>query len=167
MKFDSNLLNPFVFQKLQAIELMGPINMIDGKSLNSINDIQQITFESEYFVDMIRKNGINWIRDLNPHINVNLSNITDIAYTFYNKIQLKLRPENYITEHHFFKLFRDEDFCLYKDLPFNQLVVLMYEVVVSFTFDTELREFYSKRNYTCTYLWIAQYFRTFLRLYDV
>jgi hypothetical protein len=74
INIDSNLLNPSVFKALRTIRLIGPVNMIDGNSLNALNYLVSISFIKEYYRDMIHKNGIKWIRDLNSQLQVNLSN---------------------------------------------------------------------------------------------
>ena len=57
------------------------------------------------------------------------------------------------------KLFPDKDFCLYKHFPFNQLVILS-ELVQ----DDKAFKLLNSRDYTCTYLWLTQYFGKFLQL---
>ena len=52
--------------------------MINGKSLNSLESLLSIEFYKDNYRDMIYKNGIKWIRDLNPDLNVNLNNLTEI-----------------------------------------------------------------------------------------
>lgn len=118
IKVDSNLLNPYVFEKLISIQLFGPVNMIDVNSFNQIKNLRFLTFDKGYFVDMIRKNGIKWIRSLNAHLNINLSlsNLQEIDKVYEkNRIELNVKSDIYMTENRFSKLFRDEDLCLYKD----------------------------------------------------
>ena len=68
INIDSNLLNPSVFKYLEMITLTGPVNMIDGKSLNAFKNLMQIIFLKEHFRDMIHKNGIKWKNNLNTNI---------------------------------------------------------------------------------------------------
>ena len=163
INIDSNLLNPSVFKALRAIRLIGSVNMIDGNSLNALNSFVTISFIKEYYRDMIHKNGIKWIRDLNSQLKVNLSNFKELI-SYYrilkNKRFICIDGFSYISEIRLSKLLPDEDFCLYKDFPFNQLVILM-EYIYD---DRMLAVLNSTRHYTCTYLWLTQYFHIFLRL---
>lgn len=52
--------------------------------------------------------------------------------------------------------FPDEDICLYKEFPFNQLVILIDELL--FLKNTD--------NLTCTYLWIARFFSIYATFND-
>ena len=161
INIDSNLLNPSVFQDLNLISFSGAVNTIDGNSLNALKSLNQIYFSKNYYRDMIHKNGIEWIRDLNSDLDVNWSNFTELQYRYYNnKRQIFIDTTSFSTEIRLSKLFPDKDFCIYKDFPFSKLVILM-ELVFD---DKVLSLINSTNHYTCTYLWLAQYFKTFFEL---
>ena len=156
INIDANLLNPSVFQNTYSVYISGQVNMIDGNSLNALESLHIIVFFKDSYRDMIHKNGIKWIRDLNPDLNVNLSNSNEIKTSDFIKLKMIiLKPKSSLSNIHLSKLFPDEDFCLYKDFPFNQLVS-----VLEFADDNILYEFFNstRQYYTCTYLWVAQYF---------
>ena len=168
INIDSNLLNPSVFQYTEGVSFSGQVNMIDGNSLNALENIMSIEFYKDNYRDMIHKNGIKWIRDLNPDLNVNLSisNLAEeIEETYVSQLKMiVLRSKSPLSNIHLSKVFPDEDFCLYKDFPFNQLVI-----VTELANDYILIEFLNstRQHYTCTYLWLAQYFHKFINTSDV
>ena len=156
INIDSNLLNPSVFQNLETISFIGSVNKIDGNSFNGLKLLYLIEFDKIYYRDMIHKNGIKWIHDLNHDLDVNLSNFNEIENKFLRtkSIQISSNKKIFI-EKRMSKVFPDKDFCLYKDFPFNQLVFLMeYEYEEALT---NLSSYY-----TCTYLWLVQYFYIFI-----
>ena len=161
INIDSNLLNPSVFKMLLNLRLIGPVNMIDGNSLNALEYFFSIFIVKEYFRDMIHKNGIKWIRYLNVHLDVNFSSsLKELMNAYQSKKLISIDGFSYISEIRLSKLFPDEDFCLYKDFPFNQLVILMEY----FYDDRMFAVLNSTRHYSCTYLWLTQYFHIFLQL---
>ena len=163
INIDSNLLNPSVFQNLSIIYLSGSFNKIEGHSLNALIKLKQILIVKKYYRDIIHKNGIKWIRDLNAHLDVNIGNFEELETYYNNSILIRVGCFDSNTEIRSSKLFPDEDFCLYKDFPFNQLVILM-ENVYDYQIFTALLGSKTKRQYSCTYLWLAQYFHLFLKL---
>ena len=55
-------------------------------------------------------------------------------------------------------IFPDEDFCIYVDFPFNQFVIL-YEI-----FNLEINFTYKENEFSCTYLWLIQYYEFYYKL---
>lgn len=90
INIDSNLLNPSVFQSTMEIKLNGQVNTINGSSLNALKNLISIRFTKEYFRDMINKNGIKWMRDLNTHLNVNFSGLEELNYNYGNRKTIKI-----------------------------------------------------------------------------
>ena len=56
-------------------------------------------------------------------------------------------------------LFPNKDFCLYKDFPFNQFVIL----TKVFMCCTDIPDEY-KMEFTCTFMWISQYYSVLVNL---
>ena len=161
INIDGSLLNPSIFQKLAVISLSGSVNMIDGRSLNALKNIGNIIIAKYNYRDMIHKNGIKWIRDLNPDLDVNFNNFEKLVLTFFVKLKIiTIQNVGGQAEIRLSKLFPEKDFCLYKDFPFKQLVilteVLRYRIV---------NESLTNR-YTCTYLWLAKYFPKYIKAYN-
>ena len=57
--------------------------------------------------------------------------------------------------------FPDEDFCVYKDFPFDKLVILM-QICNS----DELTELIKTEEFTCTYLWLIQYMDSYYEYFN-
>ena len=161
INIDSNLLNPSVFRNTEQILFSGQVNMIDGNSLNALGILNKIEFLKDNYREMIHKNGIKWMRYLNPDLNVNLSNFREIEDNYYSRSKLiEIVGASFWPNIRLSKLFPDEDFCLYKDFPFKQLVILMESAFSNKVFEL----LYLTRDYKCTYLWLAQYFHIFLKI---
>ena len=162
INIDSNLLNPFVFKNLKTIHLFGSFDKIDGNSLNAFKELFNIRIVKKNYRDIIHKNGIKWIRDLNSGLDVTgyLSNYEKLKEKYHQRTEIQIGCFDSKTEIRSSKLFPDEDFCLYKDFPFNQLVILM-EYAIN---DEIFKLLDSNRQYTCTYLWLAQNFHIFIKL---
>ena len=158
INIDSNLLNPSVFQGLTTIFFSGSLNTIDGNSLNALKNLLSIWIEKKNYRDFIHKNGIKWIYDINAGLNVNLSNFEELKKFYYNKKEITVG--GFGSNKEMSKVFPDEDFCLYKDYPFNQLVILI-EIANN---HEVFRILNLTKHYTCSYLWLAQYFNLFLEL---
>lgn len=105
-----------------------------------------------------QKNGIKWTRSINPETNVDLSQpqdkLLDIPLTKPNKSRTYFLIEvlTFLTLT-VNEVFPDEDFCLYNDFPFEQLVI------VSFYMDNLQLENIknNKTKISCTYAWLARY----------
>lgn len=162
INIDSNLLNPFVFKNTELLSFIGSVNMIDGYSLNRLQSLVQIEFSNNYYRDMIHKNGIEWTRDLNPDLDVNLSNFNEILDKSNRTKNIFIVSKGFSTEIRLTKLFPEQDFCLYRDFPFNQLVIFME--IPDPGDEEKLEIFNSTIYYTCTYLWLTQYFEIFIRM---
>ena len=153
IKLGLELLNPFVFANLELIFISGFVDVISLNLFDELKSLKMINFESTYFRKLMHKNGIDWIKRINRDLNVSL-NSNQLNSDFSNRSRLILascsaqfqnnEPSN--------RLFPDEDFCLYKDFPFNQLIILMQyctnEILDLIQNDVE---------FSCTYLWLNQY----------
>lgn len=159
---DSNLLNPSVFRNLMSVYFTGPINMIDGNSFKALENLKTVSFSKEHYKDIIHKNGIEWMRVFNEHLDVDLSNFTQLEENYYKRSHILISRISSGYEIRLSKILPDEDFCLYKDFPFNQLVVLM-----EYSFFDPMLKFLNLSDYTyysCTYLWLTQHFNSFLEI---
>ena len=153
LNIDSNLLNPSVFRKLNIFQISGPVNTIDGKSFKALKNLKEIRFSKTDFRDMIHKNGIEWMRDLNSGLNVNLSDFEELKKNYHRKIRIDIGVYSYMSEIRLSKVLPDRDFCLYENFPFNQLVIL-----IEIAYQDRLLPLLNSSHYSCTYLWLAKYF---------
>ena len=162
VNIDSSLLHPSVFERTEEIHLYGKFNKIDGSTIGALKSLNRIIFSKEYFRDIVHKNGIKWMSGFNANLSVNLSNFEDLEYNYVYRRKFFAECNSYTPEIRLSKLFPDKDFCLYKDFPFKQLVILSEFVEREQVY--KLFNSSTSRDYTCTYLWLAQYFEKFLNL---
>ena len=153
VELNLEFLNPSVFEKLTLILINGKIKSIDSDVFVALKKITKIAFQSNYLKSLMHdKRGIEWIKNINKQITVNLTNKTEMDQNWENVKYLYFHCWNFIFTIHPSDVFPDEDFCLYKDFPFNQLVLLLQ------TCKTESNHDYFRKKLSCTYLWLIQYY---------
>ena len=152
IEISSKMLNTQVFKRLIKLEILGFVDRIDGDCLNELN-LSEVSFESVHFRKLVHKNGIDWIRRLNADLNVNLSNKSDVR-RYINKSRLiSLNCDVIFTEGiRMSRVFPDEDFCLYVEFPFHQMIFLAQ---VCDWFDDRFD--LTVHSYSITYIWLIQY----------
>ena len=105
------------------------------------------------------KQGIEWIRQLNNGVTLNLSKSEPAPNSNLAKEIVLMRsltkPTNPISN-----IFPEEDFCIYVDFPFNQFVIIK-EVI----YDDVFKAINTDTKFTCTYLWLIQYYEFYSRYY--
>ena len=69
------------------------------------------------------KQGIKWIKYINHDVNVSLLGANVSQYSKPIRIFLNIKYESDIKIRNW-NTFPDEDFCIYVDFPFNQLVIV-------------------------------------------
>ena len=153
INLDLNLLHSSVFKYTPEISILGTLNSIDEKILKHLKNLLRIVIGPLIFKKINHKQGIEWIKQWNFDVNViNLTNITqvqnvckEIVLDGFNNKPLKRLPS----------IFPDEDFCLYANFPFNQLVIITERIYMV----NALR--YIDIDLTCTYLWLSQHYRSY------
>ena len=158
INLNKQLLHPNVFYNLESIYIHGSINRIDEDIFEDLYWLKIISFKTNYFRKIMHSNGIKWIRAINSHVNVNVSNDTEILRHDSLVKHINMDCFYYSQEERLSSVFPDEDFCLYVDFPFNQLVLLIqicddqaYYIITT--------------NYSCTFLWLIQFYTTYYTFY--
>jgi len=155
------MLNPSVFRSLGDLTVWGFVNSISGNDINQIKSLRSIELENIYFKSLIHKNGINWIKEINSDLNVNLRMGNQKMLYLNHTFEIIILSQSFLT-FELFKikyLFPVEDFCLYRDFPFNQLIILT-------TPNTNLNLVNTnKLNKYCTYLFIVQYYDIYIQFF--
>ena len=143
---DLDILNPSVFNYTEDIRIRDSfLNRINGDIFEHLKNLLRIEIDEESFRKINHKQGINWIRQWNHDVNVNLSNIHENCSSHKEIIALSSKIP---------KIFPEEDFCIYVDFPFNQLVILFV-----YFYDSEFDgEYKSEGEFTCTYLWLVKHY---------
>jgi hypothetical protein len=145
---DSNsFLNKYIFNSIDNLLLMGEINSIEKDIFKPFKKLKMIYLETIYFGKLSRK-GIEWISSINSDLHVNLSNRSELDLYVNQTTTIILFiysiSNNEIDK---IKIFQDEDFCLFKNYPFDQLVFFQIAYI---------KRYFSLK-YTCTVQWIQKY----------
>lgn len=149
---DSKLLNPSIFAQMKDFKLYGHFKSIETIVFKPFEHLKQVLFYSTQTLQVIRKQGIGWIQNINSHIEVDYRNKTDILKHMDSIVNIYLAPDREFYSDVNNHMIYDQDFCLFAHFPFQQLVNIrlgFYEDVLAFR---------SKTKYSCTELWISQYF---------
>lgn len=121
-----------------------------------------------YVREFFHYNGIEWIKC----INVAAFDIVDLDSAESNRSALRLIRRNAIlielkalfsydeNRLSFEKRFPDEDFCLYQEFPFRQLIVLTDDSFLSVVTNKTTKV-------TCTFMWLAKYYPTHYPILNV
>ena len=98
----------------------------------------------------MRKQGIDWFKNLNSKLKVNLTSIEAVQPYWRFRKEIILGEEREFLVDDRMRYFYDEDFCLFKDYPFKQLVI---------TWPIINKQKLIKLS--CTEIWVFKYLRIF------
>jgi len=129
----SKMLNPTVFRSLREMTILGFVNSISGNAIFNITYLEKLSLERVHFRSLLHRNGITWIKEINKHLNVNLSNLIifenetnfylfDFSFVFQISLDDDVNafffayPSKSIIK----ETFPVEYFCIYRDFPFYQ-----------------------------------------------
>ena len=161
INLDLNLLHPKVFKNLSKITIgFGSLNLIDGEIFKHLECLLSIEIYPIILRKINHKQGIKWIRQINYGMSVNLSNLTENDKSMDIILMGTLNSGK--TFYPMSRIFPDEDFCIYVEFPFNQLV-LVYQYFDEYMFLINLD---SKAFYSCTFLWLAQYYERYYEYFQ-
>ena len=153
---DSNsFLNKHVFSRIKYLALFGEINSIEKDIFKPFKCLKTIYLETIFFRKLSKK-GTEWISSINSDLHVNLSNRSELdLYVNQTKIIFLDLFTISNTEKDKIKIFQDEDFCLFRNYPFDQLVLFKIK---------HLNTLFSLK-YTCTIQWVLKYVSKFKGYY--
>ena len=136
------LLNKYVFREVKILSLTGIINTIQVDLFVHFKEIRLVklgldNYESFYYT------STKWMNSLNTGLKINLHNTIEFNLNRHRIIVIECY---HIHSFAFAKKYTypDEDICLFKDFPHNQLV---YPTFV----------FEGKMQCTCTLIWLIQH----------
>ena len=116
--------------------------------------MKKIEFETPQFRSLIHQHGIEWIKKINRDLNVDLSNLSQVFECYINKcaVIITFSCSTYIMDLPMYEVFPDEDFCIYTNYPFNQMVFFIQSILYQKEYDT------CNPKLSCTFLWLIQYY---------
>ena len=152
---DSNLLNENVFKNINGLIIAGEINSIQQGIFKSFAYLRTIYIVLEYFENLIHK-GTKWISSINHDLHVNLSNRSQIELNINRSVNIYVQDmfQNTKIKDVLTILVRDEDFCLFKDFPFDQMVLLLI-----FEMTNRIQ------NLSCTLVWLMKDYHLYYKNY--
>lgn len=144
---DTRTLNKQIFLQLAQTRLLGRFRSIQTDLFVYFRSLRNIEMLYSNFEGLSRRQGIEWIREINRDLDVDLSNETSVQEQRrrFSVIFFELKEDLVLKLSYFDNLFPDSDFCLYRAFPFKQLVFLDMVPGV-FT-----------HNFTCTFLWLHRF----------
>ena len=163
VNLDFELLHPSVFKNVQNIRVKSKIDKIEPNLFVSIKSVEKIYLKLEYMRSLMHTNGIEWIKNMNRDVNCNLTNTSQLKEFMVSKRYKMIYHDrdNTAVSSSFPEIFPDEDFCLYKDFPINQLVFIIKEIadVKQFELDQSRIE-----KFGCTYIWITRHYKQIVEI---
>lgn len=144
---DTSLVNPYVFARLTQLWLLGGIRTIEPNLMRSLENLASITMNSIHFRKLIHNGGIEWMRQINSHIRVDLNNMDELVKHVKDRVvkYVKLFSSSFFYHESNIRVFPEHDFCIYKDFPFEQLVFIIH---LGIRLSNE---------YSCSYLWLLHH----------
>ena len=159
---DFNFLHPSVFKNLTRLYIWTTVKKIHPELFQELDNVIDIHLLLENTRNLMHNNGIEWIKNINRDIYCDLNNRSQVnEYAKLNKVKfIHHDAENRPISPPLRDVFPDEDFCLYKDFPINQLVVMIRTPQI-------IMELNQPRNdIGCTYLWITRRYEAFVGIYN-
>ena len=165
IKLDLTILNPSVFSRLHRINILESIKSIDKSIFSMLASLKEISISPMYFRKLIHENGIDWIKEININqTKIDVRNKSEVYKIDEFEISIKgifIDCNNFTLEEPLFKVLPDKDFCIYRDFPFDQLIMLIQYCDDLFqTINIKTEEF------TCTYLWLNQYIEFYFEFFQ-
>lgn len=146
LDIDSTVLNAQVFATTQVFKFGYHINSIERDVFRPFAKLNKLFFKPFYLIELVRKQGIEWIKAINSDVNVATQPITRIAHRVVYIYFIFDRNFYLNSRAHFAN---DADFCLFADFPFKQLVYISDQSEFSNT--KKIRE-----QYSCSESWLYQ-----------
>lgn len=166
INIDSSLLNKYVFMMMKSLFVEGQLNSIEIGVFKSFRMLKEIHLKSTR--EYIRRNGIEWMRSINDGIDVDIGRMVENSSLLrVGRPQIRKRAFKLIIETDLFNykeenIYPDEDFCLYRDFPFNQLVIYIDAIFIGDYLEIELSK---KVMQSCTFKWLAQFYSLYAKCF--
>ena len=156
LDLDSRLLDEQMFKEIGSLEIGGSVNSVEAGVFKNMKNLKKIRLPADYFIDLSRRQGIEWIKDLNSRVKVDINNpipgTTKSKQLLMFVVYLEVLRENLLDRR--FQMAYDEDLCLFKEFPFDQFIV------VWFNHPQDEEAPYLKQP-SCATLWLSQYYMQF------
>lgn len=133
LKLEEKFLNKNIFKSLRSIQIIGKLIGIEENLLGKLKELTLLQLDI-YFARNLFSQGIQWTKSVNKN-----------SKNYVFKIQISHREFPYVdSDFKISSLFPDHDFCIYKNFPFENKIVL----------DVQDGFIYDNLNFTCTFNYI-------------
>ena len=155
VEIDLDLVHPSVFQQTKSIYIYNGVKSIHPGLFLKLKSIKTIHFESLYLRSFIHRQGIDWIMSINRDARVSLSDQQQVNEWFKNNspVSILFTCSSISSDLPISEVFPDEDFCIYRDFPFDQMVIIV--PILADDSDIKIK---MNPNLSCTFLWLSQYY---------
>ncbi|CAF0800083.1 unnamed protein product [Brachionus calyciflorus] len=162
IKLDQNLINPYVFKSLSELRIFGEVLFVQKNLFLFFPYLKLFKFDGQNFRKFMHRIGIDWIKYFNRNINLDPFNFSGIFSNYETIVNflISFNSQEYANYYYedfepLFNLnmtFPEQDFCIYKNFPFNQLIHIYFD---SLDYDS-----LTLPNLSCTTLWLI--YRTYM-----
>ena len=147
---NEKMFNENLFKSTIAVWILGTLNSIKSDYFTHFESLIGIEIPSKVFLSLVHRQGIDWIKNMNRDVNVDLANETQVIPK-----KIKLSSERDILRDENFKYVYDEDFCLLKDFPIHQMVFLLIDNTNYILGAEAIKR--TNDNPSCTLLWMYRF----------
>ncbi|CAF0858980.1 unnamed protein product [Brachionus calyciflorus] len=124
LKIDENFLNKKLFKYIEKLTLYGDIYQIKEDTLSGFDKLKIFVFDAENFRLFVHRTLLKWLNSFNTNVKIDPNNLSQIKENFNKLIRITIVFSNYTSINH---TFPDEDFCLYKDFPFDRMIFILFD----------------------------------------
>ena len=156
IELTTNFLHPDVFMNLSSIKFYCKVKIIQPDVFIRLTEVKYIELSNIYLRSLMHNSGMEWIKNINKDVDCDLENSTELEKNISKLKSIKLQCFDIGDSPLLVDIFPDEDFCLYKDFPVNQLVTCF-----------EWCEYLANKKITCTYLWITNSYKYLVNYFGV
>ena len=87
LNIDDTLLDKHVFRNMTYLYLYSNINSIQTNLFGSFENLKEIYFHVNEFMNLVRRQGIDWMKSMNSDLSVNISDSKEVSkYSFRIKV---------------------------------------------------------------------------------
>ena len=163
IEIDKTQFHPDVFNRTVFINFQGKVKKIHPNVLNKLNNLKILLFQNKYLRNLMHESGMEWLKSFNRDINWDIENFTQL---YEYREMLKTVYLECITYYSppLVDIFPEEDFCLYKDFPINQLVVIVETCDEQEYLKKKWQSPKNNDKIPCTFLWITRSYKVLFKL---
>jgi hypothetical protein len=125
MDLNDNVVNENMFMFTSTLSIVCDLRSIQVDVFRRLRSISYIRIKPTVFMNVIRRQGIDWLRPINSHLDVNLSNRSQVQEHMNELVYIIFFDEREIYYNSDFQFVYDADFCLFKTYPFSQLIMFI------------------------------------------